>query len=102
MMTVEKVGGISGIERKRFEAGEGRENCARPFPSVAEKAVDAESTCTRRMYANWCRIPFLKIKIAAVRRGKFFAPGECALFMFQIVRAGRNSVRGAMPFGFAG
>src|SRR5438445_10648986 len=43
VLTVEKIGGVDGIGRHRYKAGESVEDRRRPLPSVADEVLDPPS-----------------------------------------------------------
>src|SRR5689334_17373018 len=79
VLAVEKVRGVTGIERHRGEARKRAENSACPFPPVADEVVYAESTGTSRMRTDGNGIPIRKIKVAVLCRRCIVAPRKLAL-----------------------
>src|ERR1700693_4731718 len=71
---VEKVSGVSGIERERLEAGERVEEAGGPFPSIRQQALDAESASPAWERVHGARVVTLQAKVSTPRIGEFGAP----------------------------
>src|SRR5215471_12575750 len=79
MLSIEEIGGVSAVKRKRLESGVWPEYGGGPFPSVPEHSFDAECTATLRMGVYWSRIPTLEVKISPLRIRNFVPPRKHTL-----------------------
>src|SRR6478736_3660444 len=96
VFTIEEIGRIAAIERKRLESRERSEHTGRPLPAVAQHTLHAERTLSARMRIHRDRIPALEIEIPAACAGSFIPPRvESVPFV------GRT-VRSALPLLFRG
>src|SRR5579863_3543950 len=75
MFAVEKVSGITAVEREWFESRERSELGGCPLPSIAYHAVHAERTAPVRKSFHGHRIPARKIEIAECCVRGLFTPG---------------------------
>jgi hypothetical protein len=64
MFAVEEIGGVTTIERKRLESGEGSEFSGSPLPTIAQYAVNAVSAAPFRKSIDGRGTPSREIKIA--------------------------------------
>src|SRR5579863_9742942 len=94
MFAVKKIGRVTRVKRKRFEAGKRRENRRRPLPSVAEQIAYAKSALARGMRVDRRWIPIRKIEIPALAARLDVSP-RIRAFAFRW-----RAVRGAMPLRF--
>src|SRR5712692_3194481 len=95
MLPVEKIRGITGIEREGLKPRKWRKNGARPLPPVACQIRNTEIARTAGEGSHRDSVPSARIEIPTMRGGRFTAPRVCAL------ESAPGSARGAVPFGFA-
>src|SRR5688572_4327365 len=96
MFAVEKVRGITFVERERLETGKWLEQGGCPFPAICQHSLDTERALSGRKRINRKRVPAFVIEISVVwRRG--FRPPWILMFC-----AFRRAVTGALPFAFSG
>src|SRR5262249_49368304 len=74
MFSIEEIRRISRIELERFEPGEWNKWRGRPFPAIANKAGDAESTGARRVCIDRSRRPAVEVKVPVMRSGRVVSP----------------------------
>src|SRR6202795_1300825 len=95
VLAVEKICGIAWIERHRRKPRKRPELRPRPLPTVSDKIVHAESTCSRGMRSHRRGIPRFEIEVSPGRARRFLAPRIAPFFP-----ALGGSIRGAMKLRF--
>src|SRR6516162_9164342 len=76
VLAVKEVGRIAGIEGKRSEAWKRLKGRRRPFPAVAQQALNTARTPPGRMGVDRSGIPTLEIKVPMGRFGRRVTPRE--------------------------
>src|SRR5689334_394869 len=79
MLAVEKISGVTLVERERLESGERLEWRRGPFPSVGEQPVQSEFAAAPRKRIDGRRIPSREVEVSVLGSGRIFTPGERSL-----------------------
>src|SRR5260370_8895144 len=78
VFAIEKIGGVSAIERKRLESWEWRENRGGPLPHIAQHVMYTKGAAAfgKSIDRRW--IPMAEVKVAQTRIRLEIAPGILA------------------------
>src|SRR6202040_2645759 len=77
VFAIEKIGGVTAVERERLESGERSELGGSPLPTIAQHAVNTEGAAAFRKRIHRRGTPAGEIKIAACGIWSLFSPGIC-------------------------
>src|ERR1700730_15660144 len=95
MFAIEKISGVTGIERKSLESGKRTKNGGSPLPSISHHVMHAKSAASRRKRIHRRWVPVVEIKIAERGIRRFAAP---RIDSFGSIH---GAIGGAMPLRFS-
>src|SRR5262249_3094495 len=79
VLAIEKVCGITFIERKRLESSKRFKQAGGPLPPVREKTLNAKGASALRKCIDGKWIPAFEIEVSVQRRWLLSAPGKASI-----------------------